>query len=191
MFWFRNGTTQLSVPLTLSKPLPLTHSPLPSPASPYGWLERRIGRIEGKYHSLWEEQFTRNSNEIRKRTVTATLPMTEGRRNEQFPQKPPENSQYLTTPSAMLTWLEETPSPKPGSDMRWYRIMSRSYPWPPLAVAKINPVLARTRTLSTPCSIPSIACPDTTHFNYIYVYTSRGIITIVNGCSCKISIELI
>lgn len=48
MFWFRNGTTQFSVPLTLSKPT-LT---LPFPLLSCGALERRIGSMGCKYHGL-------------------------------------------------------------------------------------------------------------------------------------------
>lgn len=43
--------------------------------------------------------------------------------------------------------LEETPSPIPRKDVRWYGITSRCYPYPFPSTAKTTPVLAGTGTV--------------------------------------------
>ena len=45
-------------------------------------------------------------------------------------------------------------------DVTWYGIAPGQLGSPVLAPCEINSVLARTRTLSTPYSIPSMSCPD-------------------------------
>lgn len=65
-------------------------------------LERRIGGTKFKDHKLRLEQFNVNSNEITKRTVTATRVMTEGTRKE--------NDSHENTPRTITIPI----SPHPG-----------------------------------------------------------------------------
>lgn len=58
------------------------HCALPFSSPLCGRLERSIGGTKFKDHKLKLEQFHVNSNEITKRTVTATTVMTEGTRKE-------------------------------------------------------------------------------------------------------------
>lgn len=59
LMWFKNDIPQFSVPTETLQNMPHSHSPPPSPCSWGGKLE-----VKGKNHG--QEQFTGNSNEIRK-----------------------------------------------------------------------------------------------------------------------------
>lgn len=117
----------------------LTPSFLPHPCNR---LERRIGGIKGKDHRLRWQQFTENGNEIRKWAVTTTVLITECSRmlTTQTPTIPNHSLPNTLTQKGHLPLFL-------GNDMRWCRITFKSKPWPCLATAKINPVLARTSTL--------------------------------------------
>ena len=58
-------------------------------------------------------------------------------------------------------------------DVTWYGIAPGQLGSPVLALCEINSVLARTRTLSTPYSIPSTSCPD--YFTDLIPLTLRAI----------------
>lgn len=78
--------------------------------------------------------------------------MTEGIRNESIHMEKNhltrDNTRWLP-----LDWKEplfprrECPFPAPSNDISWYRITSIPQLWPLLATAKINLVLAGTRTI--------------------------------------------
>lgn len=95
--------------------------------------EMRIEGTRGKDHRSRKEQFTGNSNNIRKQTLTATILITTDIRNYLHGQIS-LITEYQTVPSTMLSQPKGTPSsrtetlpPPPNSDMRWYRITSYIY----------------------------------------------------------------
>lgn len=69
---------------------------------------------------------------------------------------------------AMLIWKGAHPASL-QNDTKLHRITCVSWPWCLLTTAKINPVLARTRTFSAPCSILSPSWPDPAPSNYIHI----------------------
>lgn len=77
MSWFRNASPQFSIRSeTHLKPGTIcSFFVIPSP-SPSGGLEGRMGLKKGKSYGLRLQQFTGNSNEFRKLTVTAMTLMT-------------------------------------------------------------------------------------------------------------------
>lgn len=123
------------------------------------------GATKGKDHRFTEKQITGNSCEIRKRTITAKILMGIGYRKKKTiqeknthhstlnnrPPSPPSNGSILDGSLQHIFWTRRHPifSEKSPHDMRWYRIMSESWPCPLLATTKINPVIAGTRTFST------------------------------------------
>lgn len=105
-----------------------------------------VGGTKGRNHKrLRLEQFTGNSNGMRKWRVTVTILITKGIRND--PQRMPpkiNNTRLLCLPrflhyeESLIPWRESL-SPAPDNDVKWYRITSC------LATAKINLVLDGTR----------------------------------------------
>lgn len=124
--------------------------PLPSPA----------GGTKNKDHELREEQFAakRNSNEIRKLSVTSIILITEYKEKNYYND---EKTTLLLCPNNWEYWMvsfanfldqkeplpsgEVSLSPPPEIYVRWYRMC------PSLAFSQllknINPILARTRKL--------------------------------------------
>lgn len=76
-----------------------------------GRMEKRTGGTKGKDHGLKQEQFTRNSNKIRKLTVAATILIEEGTTNNSYVSAHPRGKPNCNVP---LCNPEGTPSPIPG-----------------------------------------------------------------------------
>lgn len=104
-----------------------------------------------------------------------------------------EPGEYLTA-SPDYTMQKGLFHLSPENDVKQYRIIFASWPCPLLATVKINPVLAGTRTLSS-LSLYHLCHAQILHLPTIYVqickHTSIGIISIVNCCPSKMSVELI
>lgn len=70
--WFRDGIPQFSVPTETLQTMYGLLTPLSSCLC--GWLERKTGGTKGEGWGLIKEKYTGNNKEIRKWTVTATIP---------------------------------------------------------------------------------------------------------------------
>lgn len=132
---FRNGVPNLVFPVKHCKPQPVCSvSCSPSP-SPCGGIERKTGGTKCIHYVSRQKQITEDSNGIRKRAVIILI--TKCTRSEWFT----HSAHHAEIPNT-LQEPEGALSPDPKNYIRWYRIISGSWPSRLLATAKINPLPA-------------------------------------------------
>jgi len=137
------------------------HAAAPPPARVRRRMERNRQKLVGRDKGSLTEQQTEG-------TVTTTIQIRRKHNQTAQPREPlSRTAAAACSPAARIpaALLPPTGIPHDGT---WYGIPGSVWPGvvsPPGCVpswipVKINPVLAKPRTLSTPYSIPSTSCPD-------------------------------